>query len=427
MTFEISVIGVLLILNAFFALSEFAIVSSNKHVLKTIAKSGNKGAKMALKLMEEDGRFLSTIQIGITLVGIFAGAYGGATIAEKLTPYFNSIALISPHGEVFSMVFVVIIITYFSVVVGELLPKQIALSNPEKMACIVAPIMNLVSKIFLPLVKMLDISSAILMKILGIAKNSNSAITEAEVKAIIDEGAQSGALDKEEHEMLQRTIKLGDRNIKSIMTHRTEVTFFDYQDDIETLKSKIKNSRHSRYPVIDSKTGEIKGVIEVKDVLESAISGKLSNIKNFIKTTVILPETVNCLRALKIFKTSSAHLIVVVDEYGAIEGIVTLSDILESIVGVVSSNYSKDEQPYIIKRSNNSWLVDGITPVEEIHLEIGVDEMIFDPEYDTIAGFIAYNLGRELKEGEFVDKFGYRFEIIDMDGHRVDKVLISQI
>ncbi len=427
MLFEILVIVIFLMLNAFFALSEFAIVSSSKFKLKGMIKSGDKRAVVALKLAEEPGKFLSTVQIGITLVGTLAGAYGGATIAEKLEPYFNSLPLINPHGEIFSVIIVVITITYFSVVFGELLPKQIALSNPEKLAVKVATIMSLVANIFSPLVRLLESSSSIMMKFLGIIRNGDKKVTEAEVKAMIDEGAESGAINREEQDMLQRIIKLGDRSVKSIMSHRTEITFFDKNDDFESIKQKVHNSRHARYPVFNSKNGEIEGVVEVKDILEAALSSKLSGINDFIKRPTILPENANCLQALKIFKSSKTHLIAVIDEYGDMQGIITLSDILEAIVGTISSNYSDEKKPHIIRREDNVWMVDGITSIDEISLEIGMEEMRDISDYETIAGFILQSLDKEPKEGDIINLFGYRFEIIDMDARRIDKVLISRV
>src|SRR3989344_3723359 len=426
MLFEISVIVILLLLNAFFALSEFAIVSSSKYRLKAMFKSGDKRAKVTLKLVEEPAKFLSTVQIGITLVGILAGAYGGATIAEKLEPYFDSIALINPNGEIVSVMLVVVVITYFSVVFGELLPKQIALSNPEKLAVRVAPVMNLGSDIFSPLGKLLESSSVITMKIFVVVRSGNKKVTEAEVKAMIDEGAESGAINREEQDMMQRIIKLGDRSVKSIMSHRTEITFFDKNDSLDSIKQKVRNSRHARYPVFSSNEREVEGVIEVKDILEAAISSKLSDIGDFVKRPTILPENANCLQALKIFKTSPTHLITVIDEYGDMQGIITLSDILEAIVGTISSNYSDEKRPHIIPKENGSWMVDGITSIHEINLEIGIDEISSLGSYETIAGFVYQNLGGDLKEGNALNLFGYSFEIIDMDAHRIDKILIKK-
>jgi len=427
MLFEILMIVILLMLNAFFALSEFAIVSSSKYTLKEMYKSGNKRAKAALKLLEEQGRFLSTIQIGITLIGTLAGAYGGATIAEKTEPYFNSIAWINPQGEVVSVVLVVIIITYFSVVIGELIPKQIALSNPEKLAVKVAPIMTLVSSIFSPLVTLLEKSSEIIMGIFGFIAKSDKKITEAEVKAIINEGAESGAIEHEEKDMMQRIIRLGDRNVKSIMSHRTKITFFDKNDTPESIKQKVHYSRHARYPVFSASGREMEGVIEVKDILEVALTSKSFSINDFIKPPTILPESANCLQALRIFKNSPTHLIGVIDEYGDIQGIITLSNILEAIVGTISSNYSPDKTPNIVRKGGDSWLIDGITSIDEIGLEIGIDEISQNSDYETIAGFIQHNTSKEIKQGDIFNLFGYSFEIIDMDGHRIDKILIKKI
>ena len=306
-------------------------------------------------------------------------------------------------------------------------PKQIALSNPEKVALRVAIPMNFISRICSPLVKLLEFSSEVLMKIFGVIKNSDKKITEAEVKAVIDEGAESGAINRDEHDMLQRIIKLGDRSIKSIMSHRAEVTFLDYNDDLESIKEKVRKSRHARYPVIDFKSGKIEGVIESKDILSDALAGKISDIKSFIKAPTILPETIDYLQVLKIFKTSPTHLVVEIDEYGEVQGIVTLFDIMEAIIGAVSSNYTPEKQPHIIRKDINSWMVEGVTSIDEIHLEIGIEEIESGSNYDTISGFIMQEADKELAEGDVVERFGYYFEIIDMDTHRIDKILISKV
>lgn len=426
MIFEILIIFVLILLNAFFAFCEFAIVSSNKAVLKQMIKTGNKGAKNTLKLIEESGKFLSTIQIGITLIGILAGAFGGATIAEQIGIFLNKILFIDPHGEAIAVFFVVLTITYFSIVIGELIPKQIALTHPEKYAVIVAPAMLLIADKCFPIVRILEQSSRFFLQIIGIKKISNKKITEAEVKAIIEEGAESGAIEHEEKEMMRRIIALGDRNVKSIMTHKSEINFFYDCDTQKELVEKIHKNSHSRYPVLDKNNEEIIGIIEVKDIIESALSNNSFTIKKFLKTPTILPENANCLQALKIFKNSQTHLIAIIDEYGDMQGIITLSDVIEAIVGVVSSNYSQDKKPHIIKKDHNTWIVDGITSIEEIQLEIGIDEMNNHKEYQTIAGFIQRFLEKEPKEGDVVDLFGFTFEIIDMDFYRIDKVIIKK-
>lgn len=424
---EISIIFILILLNSFFALSEFAIVSSNKYVIQQLSQNGNSRAKSALMLINNQTKFLSIIQIGITLIGILAGAYGGSTIGEKIGDYLNQISFLNPNGEIIAVIPVVIIITYFSVVIGELLPKQIALSNPEKFAILISPVMLWIANFFSPIVKVLEYSSNQLLMIFGIKNSSAKKITDIELKAIIEESEKSGAIENEEKEMMKRIINLGDRSIKTIMTHKTEINLFNINDNLESIQKKIHSNAHSRYLVMNQTGNEIEGIIEVKDIIENALAGKKFEIKNYIKRPTILPESANCLQALKIFKTSMAHMIIVINEYGDLQGIVTLSDIVEAIVGIISSNYNEDKRPHIIKKDSNLWLVDGITSTSEISFEIGIENIESFREFDTIAGFIHHFLKNEPREGESIEMFGYLFEIIDMDSYRIDKILIKKI
>lgn len=424
---EILIIFVLLLINAWFAMSEIAIVSASKPMLKHMVKQGNKNAEIALALSENPGRFLSTVQVGITLVGILAGAYGGATIAEKITPMMNEIDFINPHGESVSVALIVTCITYFSVIVGELVPKRFALVHSERLALLVARPMRGLSIAAHPIVVILEVSANFLMAALGIRDKSGD-VSDEEFKAILSEGAESGVIEKTEHEMLQRVIRLDDRDVKSIMTHRTEVVFIDINDTIEIIRQKVHEAGHSRYPVIDGNPDELKGIVQAKELLDDALSdnGTLS-VADHIKDVMILPESASCLQALESFKRNHLNLIVIVDEYGSTQGIVTTSDILEAIVGVLPSNYDHGDQMKIVERENGSWLVDGRTPIEEIHLSIGLHEISADEDFDTIAGFVLEHLRKTPKEGALFEIYGHQFEIVDMDGHRIDKVLIKKI
>lgn len=424
---EVLIIFVLLLINAWFAMSEIAIVSASRPMLKHMAKQGNKKAEIALALAENPGRFLSTVQVGITLVGILAGAYGGATIAEKIAPRLNEFSFINPYGDTVSVAIIVGAITYFSVIVGELVPKRFALVHSERLALMVARPMSVLSMIVHPVVIVLEVSANLLMKLLRIADKAEN-VTDEEFRAILSEGAESGVIEKAEHEMLQRVIRLDDRDVKSIMTHRTEVVFIDINDSIEDIRRKVHESGHSRYPVIDSNPDELKGIVQAKELLDDALSdkGKL-DIATHIKDVLILPESASCLQALESFKRNHLNLIVIVDEYGSTQGIVTTSDILEAIVGVLPSNYDADDQMKIVERENGSWLVDGRTPIEEIHLSIGLHEISADEDFDTIAGFVLEHLRVAPKEGALFEAHGHVFEIVDMDGHRIDKILIKKL
>lgn len=426
-TTEVLIIFFLLLINAFFALSEIAIVSASKPMLRHLAKHGNKRAIVALDLAENPSHFLSTVQVGITLVGILAGAYGGATIAEKISPLMDEIPLFHGHGETVSVVLIVSCITYFSVIIGELVPKKIGLNHSEKIALFVARPMKVLSAITYPVVVTLSSSAHFLMKILGLLSEKDDSVSEEEFKAILSDGADSGVIEKTEHEMLQRVIRLDDRDVKSIMTHRTEVTFIHTDDSIDDIRKKVHEAGHSRYPVIDGDTEELKGIVQAKQLLDSALSGHTLDITKHMKDVMVLPESASCLQALESFKKHHINLIVIVDEYGTTQGIVTSSDILEAIVGTLPSNYDDGDQLKITQRTDGSWLVDGRTPIEEIHLAIGLHEISADEDFDTIAGFLLDVIRKTPKVGLTHESFGHRFEIVDMDGHRIDKLLISKI
>ncbi len=423
---EILIIALLLLLNAFFALSEMAMVSSSKPLLKQKASAGSKRAALAIELVEEPGKLLSTVQVGITLVGILAGAYGGATIAEQLAPGFNEIEYINPRGETIAFVLVVTIITYFSVIIGELIPKQIALSHPESIAMFVARPMYLLSVLCSPIVKILDLSANILMRTFGIFIDTEPQITEAEVKAVIAEGAEQGAIERTEHEMLQRIIRLGDKDVKSIMTHRLDVAFIDINSSEEDIRAKVHEVGHSRYPVIDKNNDKVIGIIQAKDLLDGVLYNKHLNIAEYVKDAPVVPSRTSCLTLLETFKSGNVHMVVVIDDHGATEGIVTIADFMEAIVGILPSNYDEGEHAQIIQRADGSWLVDGKIPVDELVLTQGLENIQLDNNYDTLAGLLLFNLNRTPHEGDIVEIFGYRFEVMDMDGKRVDKVLITK-
>lgn len=426
MTTEILVISLLLLLNAFFALSEMAIVSASKPLLKQHVKKGRGSAQVALNLVENSGRFLSTVQVGITLVGTLAGAYGGATIAGKLTEPFNLIPFINPHGDVVAVILVVSIITYFSVVIGELVPKQIALSNATNLAMIVARPMAALSSLFTPIVWLLEISAKIILNILGV-KEQEERMTEMEIQAVIAEGVHSGAIEEEEQKVIQRVIRLGDRDVKSIMTHRNDVKSIDINDTLEEVRTKIRDAGHSRYPVIDKDPTKVIGIVKTKEMMGQTAGKDEFHVKDYVQDILFFQESATCLDALNQFRTKSTHIAAVIDEYGSFEGVFTTSDLMEAIVGIIPSNYDAGDEPSIIQRNEHSWLVDGLTPIEEIHMSIGIEDIQTDEDYQTIAGFVVNQTNTNPYSGLAFDFAGYRFEIMDMDQHRIDKILIEKI
>ncbi|MDF8354295.1 hemolysin family protein [Ensifer adhaerens] len=419
------VIFVLLLINAFFALSEMAIVSASKPMLRQMAKQGNARAEVALRLAEDPGKFLSTVQVGITLVGTLAGAYGGATIAAKFAPLLDEVAWINPYGNTVALVLVVTLITFLSVVIGELIPKQLALKNSEALAMFVARPMHFLSRITAPVVYLFETAASLAMRLLGIRPDDPDHVTEEEVHAIMAEGVESGAIEKSEHEMLRRIIRLGDRNVKSIMTHRTEVSFIDVNDSLETVGRKIDQFGHSRYPVVDGPSGDVLGAVLAKEILNAPTSGPF-DVRRYIKEIHTLPETASCLKALEAFKSSSINMAMIVDEYGSTEGIITIADILEAIVGALPSNYDDIEHALIRQREDGSYLVDGRTPIDEIHLTIGIEGIDADGNFETIAGFLVQQLRKTPEEGDVAIAHGYRFEVVDMDARRIDKILVSR-
>lgn len=426
LTGDIIVILLLLALNGFFALSELAVVSASKPLLRQKARSGDKNAALALSLAEDPGRFLSTVQVGITLIGIMAGAYGGATIAEKISEPLNGVPFINPHGEVVGVALVVTILTYMSVVIGELVPKRLALNAPERLALFAARPMWIISVIFTPVVRILDGSAHLIMRIMGFRDYENSRVTEAEVKAVIAEGVESGAIDATEHDMIQRIIRLGDRDVQSIMTHRVDVDFIDINEPFDAILSKVQEGGHSRYPVIDGDFDTVLGTIRAKDLIGWRVVDEAEGVRKLVRPVLALSGSIDCFKALELFKSSNSHMAIVIDEYGTTEGVVTAADWLEAIVGALPSNYGADEGAQIVRREDGSWLVDGLTPVEEIYLTLGVDAFDEDAGYKTIAGFVINDLGRAPTKGDVLERAGYRFEVLDMDGRRVDQVLISK-
>lgn len=417
----------LTILNGFFSLSEMAIVSSNKTILRAMLRQGNKGAGDVLKLLENQGKFLSTIQVGITAVGTLAAAYGGATIASSFGLFLNKISFINPYGDIIAITFVVIALTYISVVLGELIPKRIALRHPENISILVVRPMISISYIFSPLIKIFDISAEIVMKFFGIFSAAENKVTEDDLKAIISEGAEKGVIEKSEHEMMQRIFRLDNRDAKSIMTHISEVTLIETNDSIDEIRNKIREAGHSKYPVIDTGTKKIIGVVQTKELLSDVMSLNQIDIRNHLKEAHFIAENTNCLKLLEMFKSSSIHLAVVIDEYGEVEGIVTDSDVFEAIVGLLPSNYDEKDFIMIRKYEENSWMVDGMTPIDEINILIGIEEINSEGRFDTIAGFLIDHLNKVPQEGDKIIKYGYSFEIIDMDNMRVDKILITNL
>ena len=421
---ELIVICLLIVLNGAFAMSEMAVVSSRRTRLKRMASHGSRGAAVALRLLDDPSRFLSTVQIGITLIGIGAGAYGGATLGEELGVWLNAFALFHPHGEAIGMGIVIVAITYFSLIFGELVPKRVALHSPERIAVIVAPPMLLISKVAAPLAWFLKIAVDTVLRLLKRDTARDSTVTEDEIKSLITEGTQVGVFIQQEREMIEGVLRLADRAVRVIMTPRSEVVWLDIDDDARQIGAKIRAAGFSHFPVCRGAIDELVGMIHAKDLLDAALRGEpLSLAKNLVEPMVV-PEGTTSLRLLEQFKKTGVHIAVVVDEFGMLEGVVTLTDIMEAIVGELPEQ-GETAAPDTVRRDDGSWLVDGMMPIDEFEDRIGLHGLRAPGKYETVGGFVLHVLGHFPVVGEHFMHDGTRFEVVDMDGRRIDKVLVQ--
>lgn len=421
---EISILIFLILLNGVFALSELAIVSSRRERLQMLVDEGNKGASIALGMAQEPTALLSTVQVGITLIGILAGAFGGASLSDELAQLIAPIPVIGAYARTISLAIVVGTITYFSVVLGELVPKRLALRDPERIAAMVARPMSLLSRIARPLVRLLTLSTAFFLRVLGVRETvSESMVSEEEIKVLIEQGALAGVFEEAERDMVESIFRFGDRQLRSIMTPRTEIVWLDINDSEEIVRETVSQSHHSRFPVCDDSIDRVLGIVEAKDLLSSSWSNEPFDLRAVMRAPVFLPETMPALRALERFKQTANQSALLVDEFGGIEGMVTLIDMMEAIVGDIPT-LEEIAEPPVVRREDGSLLVEGYLDVEDLKELLDVDELPDEEDYQTLGGFVVLRLGRLPRVGDIVEWLGYRFEIVDMDGNRVDKVLI---
>lgn len=422
---EIVIILVLIVANGVFSGSEISVVSSRKVRLEQIAKQGNRSANAAISLVNSPNNFLSAVQIGITLIGILSGAVGGATIAQRLRPIFDSFSILKPYSEGLSVVIIVTIITYLSLVIGELAPKRIALNNPEKFACAIAKPMKLLARITAPIVHILGISTDGLLKILGIQSSDEPEMTEEEIKVLIRQGAKSGLFEEAEHKMLERVFQLGDRPIKAMMTPRTEIDWLDIESPLEENIEQIIASSHSRFPIGRGSLDDCIGIVRGKKLLAAKLANQLVDIETIAQPPLYLSENTQVLNVISQFKSTGVHIALVTDEYGGVEGLVTLSDLMEAIVGSLPSA-EHHEEPLIIQREDGSWLLDGLLDIHDFKHLANQDQLPGEEmgKFHTLGGFILNYLGRVPDTGEIFTWKNFRFEIVDMDGVRIDKILM---
>ncbi len=421
---ELAAVLFLILLNGFFAMSELAVVSARKIRLQQMAEEGRRGATVALALQEDPSRFLSTVQIGITLIGVINGAVGGATLAARLGPWIEELPGMAGYGQEVALALVVIAITYLSLIAGELVPKRIALNNAEGIATFAAPTMRSLSKATAPFVWLLGASTEAMLKLLRVPEKPEQTVTEEEVKSLIAEGTASGVFDPDEKRMIEGVMRLADRTVRSIMTPRPEVMWLDIDDQLDNIKRDIRESGHSRLPVCRSDLDDVLGIVHTKDLLHRMLEGEALDLRPAVRDALVVHDGTEVMRLLELFKQAGEQMAVVVDEYGSVEGIATLTDVLEGIAGELPD--IGDEDADIVRRADGSLLIDGMMAVEEVEAHLGLKSLRDEESgYHTLAGFLLFKFGHIPTAGESVEHDGYRFEVVDMDGRRIDKVLVA--
>ena len=412
----------LILINGLFVMSEIALVSARKARLESMAAKGDELARRALELSNKPEVFLSAAQIGITLIAILTGVYSGERFSVYLVPFFKKISFLSDYAEGISITIVVIIVTFLSILIGELIPKRFGLLRAEKIAKLVAGPMYFFAKMTHPLVWLLNKISNAFFFVFNIKKSADDAVTEEEIKTMISEGTEAGTIEEEEREIIERVFHLGDRNITSLMTHRSDIIWFDLEDNEEKIKAKIVSEPHSVYPICDGEIDNIKGIVSIKDMY---VTDDRVKFKDVMKPAMFVPENNSAYQLLEKFKQTKQHSCFIVDEYGSMQGLITLNDILEAIVGDIPQPDITDYE--VTEREDGSFLVDAQIPFYDFLSRFDKEQWMNEGEheFDTLAGFILHELERIPHSGDKFDWKGFKFEIIDMDGHRIDKVLVD--
>jgi putative hemolysin len=404
-------------------MGELAVVSSRKLRLQAMARKHVRGAAAALALAEDPHRFLPTVQVGITLVGVLAGAFGGATLAERLGAVLDAHPAIAPNGEPIAFGIVVALITLASIVLGELVPKTLALRRPEPLAAALAPLLTALARIAAPAVWLLKTLSGLVLRLFGGERPPESAVTEEEVKALVQESAAAGVIEQEERQMIERVLRLPDRSIRAVMTPRTEIAWLDRADPPDEIIAQLRATPHARFVVCDGSLDNVVGVVRAKDLLDQVLGGETLRLAAALRRPKALPDSMSVLAALEMMRQEPLGIALVVDEYGSFEGIVTAFDMLEAIVGEVAGDITEGA-PSCAQRPDGSWLMDGLLPADEVRSRLGLQALPGEGDYNTLAGLILTLAGRIPSEGDQVRWQGHVFEIVDMDGRRIDKVLV---
>jgi putative hemolysin len=418
---HLSIVLLLILLNGFFAMAEIALVSARPARLQPLVDGGSAGAKAAVELKADPSRLLATVQVGVTVIAVLSGTFGQATLGAPLEQYFDNIPSVSRYAHIAAMAIVVIGISYFSLILGELVPKRIALLDAEHIASALARLMRSLSVIGAPIEWVLSASADLILRLIPV-RGEPASITDEEIGFMLREGVAAGHIPQAETAIVEMALRLGDRRVSAVMTPRTQIEFLDLDDPADELRRRIHDSAFSRFPVVRGGTHQLAGIVQVKDLYDASLSGAEFDIRTALHTPLFLPDTVTVLRALEVFKTSGESLALVVDEYGDLEGLVTLHDILQALVGELPG--ADDTDPRVVHRDDGSWLFDGMVALDEIKQALRLSHLPGeDADFHTLGGYLMARLNRVPMVADRVIAGGYRFEVVEMDGRRVDRVL----
>ena len=419
---ELLLIAFLIAMNNILAMTEAALLAVRKARLQQRINEGDKQAESALKLTEDPNQFLSVIQIGITLIDVLTGAVAGATLADFLSLQLEKFPLLAPYSHTIGLFVVVLVITYFSIILGELVPKRLAIQNPEGIASFFAPPMLVLSKILSPVVRFLSFSTDMVLRLTGIHSSNEPPVTEEEIHVLLDQGTQAGIFEEAEQDMVAGVFRLNDRRVYSLMTPRTEITWLDVRDTPEEILKKLAEGPYSRFPVCQGSLDNVLGIVKARELLTRSLAGEPIHLKECLSPALFIPETTFASRALEIFKESNKELVLVIDEFGGVTGLLTINDVLEEIVGDIEVG-----EPQVTQRQDGSWLLDGMLDIDEFKELFHLGALPNDDDYETLAGFVMTSLGKIPRPSDQFEWEGLRFEVVDMDARRVDKVLVTTL
>jgi putative hemolysin len=427
LTLHLSIILLLIIMNGFFAMAEIALVAARKARLQPLVEVGNPGAQAALELKADPSRLLSTVQIGVTVIAILSGTFGEATLGDTLQRQLESYeGFVARYAHVVSMAVVVIGISYFSLILGELVPKRIALVHPERIAAALARIMRAIALAGAPIEWFLSASTDLVLRLMPVRSQGTAPVTDEEISFMLREGVATGHIPEAETAIVEMALRLGDRRASAVMTPRTRIQLLDLDDPEEENRRKIRESAHSRFPVVQGGSQQVIGIVQARDLLAAALAGQPFDLRTATRPPLYLPNTVTVLRVLEVFKTSAEPMALVVDEYGDLEGLVTQSDILEALVGDIPGPADADQR--VVRREDGTCLIDGMVGLDELRQILGVSHLPGeDADFHTLGGYLMARLNRVPMVADRITAAGYRFEVVKMDGRRVDRVLVSPV